>query len=65
MTIVFKRVRLHNFMSFEDAELDLNEMGNILVTGRNYCKLDNAYSNGSGKSSIFNGICFALTGETS
>ena len=52
-------------MSFKDAELDLNDMGNILVTGRNYCKLDNAYSNGSGKSSIFNAICFALTGETS
>ena len=52
-------------MSFDDAELDLNDMGNILVTGRNYCKLDNAYSNGSGKSSIFNAICFALTGETS
>ncbi|MBQ3422261.1 MAG: hypothetical protein IJH34_11480 [Romboutsia sp.] len=52
-------------MSFADTELDLNDMGNILVTGRNYCKLDNAYSNGSGKSSIFNAICFALTGETS
>ena len=39
-------------------------MGFTLVEGRNYCKIDNAYSNGSGKSSIFNGICFALTGET-
>lgn len=65
MTIIFKKVKLHNFMSFADTELDLNDMGNILVTGRNYCKLDNAYSNGSGKSSIFNAICFALTGETS
>ena len=65
MVINFIKIKLHNFMSFADAELDLNEMGNILVTGRNYCKLDNAYSNGSGKSSIFNGICYALTGETS
>lgn len=65
MNIVFKKVKLHNFMSFADAEIDLDDMGSILVTGRNYCKLDNAYSNGSGKSSIFNGICFALTGETS
>ena len=39
-------------------------MGFTLVEGRNHCKLDNAYSNGSGKSSVFNGICFALTGET-
>ena len=65
MVINFIKIKLHNFMSFADAELDLNEMGNILVTGRNYCKLDNAYSNGSGKSSIFNAICYALTGETS
>ena len=65
MNIIFKKVKLHNFMSFSDAELDLDDMGSILVTGRNYCKLDNAYSNGSGKSSIFNAICFALTGETS
>ena len=65
MNIVFKKVKLHNFMSFSDAEIDLDDMGSVLVTGRNYCKLDNAYSNGSGKSSIFNGICFALTGETS
>ena len=65
MTLNFLKIKLHNFMSFDDAELDLNDMGNILVTGRNYCKLDNAYSNGSGKSSIFNAICFALTGETS
>lgn len=39
-------------------------MGFTLVEGRNNCKIDNAYSNGSGKSSVFNGICFALTGET-
>lgn len=65
MTLTFLKVKLHNFMSFGDAEVDLNDMGNILVTGRNYCKLDNAYSNGSGKSSIFNAICYALTGETS
>ena len=64
MVIKFKRIRLHNFFSFVDAELDLNDMGYTLVEGRNYCKLDSAYSNGSGKSSIFNGICYALTGET-
>ena len=64
MNIHFRKIRLHNFFSFVDSELDLNDMGYTLVEGRNYCKLDSAYSNGSGKSSIFNGICFALTGET-
>ena len=64
MRLIFNKIILHNFFSFEDAELNLNDMGYTLVEGRNYCKLDNAYSNGSGKSSIFNGICFALTGET-
>jgi len=64
LNIKFLKIKLHNFFSFDDAELDLADMGYTLVEGRNYCKLDNAYSNGSGKSSIFNGICFALTGET-
>lgn len=64
MILTFKKIKLHNFFSFKDVELDLNDMGYTLVSGRNYCKLDSAYSNGSGKSSIFNGICFALTGET-
>ena len=65
MNIVFKKIKLHNFFSFSDVEVDLNDMGYTLVSGRNYCHFDNAYSNGSGKSSIFNAICFALTGETS
>ena len=65
MNIIFTKIKLHNFFSFEDVELNLNDLGYTLVTGRNYCKLDNAYSNGSGKSAIFNGICYALTGETS
>ena len=64
MYIVFHKIKLHNFFSFIDAELDLTNMGYTMVEGRNHCKLDNAYSNGAGKSSIFNAICFALTGET-
>lgn len=64
MVIRFKKLHLHNFASYKDARLDLNDMGFTLVSGRNYCKLDNAYSNGSGKSSVFNGLCYALTGET-
>ena len=64
MLIKFKKIILNNFISFDNAELDLSDLGYVSIEGRNYCKLDNAYSNGSGKSSIFNGICFALTGET-
>ena len=64
MVVKFKRLELHNFASYKDITLDLSDMGYTLVNGRNYCKLDNAYSNGSGKSSIFNGLCYALTGET-
>ena len=64
MVVKFKRLELHNFASYKDVTLDLSDMGYTLVSGRNYCKLDNAYSNGSGKSSIFNGLCYALTGET-
>jgi len=60
----FEHIILHNFASFEHAELSLSDIGYALVSGKNNCKLDNAYSNGSGKSSIFNGLCFALTGET-
>jgi len=64
MELRFSKIILHNFASFEHSELNLSDLGYTLVSGRNNCKLDNAYSNGSGKSSIFNAICFALTGET-
>ena len=64
INIVFKKIKLHNFFSFKDTEVNLDDMGYTLVSGRNLCRADNALSNGSGKSSIFNGICFALTGET-
>lgn len=39
-------------------------MGYTIVSGKNSMDTDGAVSNGSGKSSIFNAICFALTGET-
>lgn len=64
MQLTFKTVRLHNFMSYGDAELPLSKMGYSIVTGENNRVLDNSKSNGSGKSSVFNAICFALTGET-
>ena len=64
MNLKFNKVRLHNFFSYSDAELNLSDMGYSIVSGKNRNISDNALSNGSGKSSIFNAICFALTGET-
>ena len=64
MNIKFTKIHLHNFASYQDEIVELDDLGLTLVNGRNNCKLDNAYSNGSGKSAIFNGLCYAITGET-
>lgn len=62
--IQFKKVILHNFGSYGHAELELQNRGFCLVSGQNLFLKDNALSNGSGKSFLWSGICFALTGET-
>ena len=64
MNLVFKKIRLKNFFSFADETFIFNDFGFTLVKGQNKNTIDGAISNGSGKSTIFNGICFALTGET-
>lgn len=64
MVLQFNRVILHNFGSYQHAEIDLQNKGFCLVSGENRHKQDNAKSNGSGKSFIWSGICFAITGET-
>lgn len=64
MNIAFKKVTMHNFLSFGHAEIDLRERNYCLVKGVNNCPLDNAVSNGSGKSTWISAICWALTGET-
>lgn len=64
MNIIFKDIKLYNFGSYHEAELDLSERGFCLVQGKNEYHKDNAQSNGSGKSFIWNAICYALTGET-
>jgi DNA repair exonuclease SbcCD ATPase subunit len=51
-------------MSYSHSELELTNLGYTIVSGKNNCKVDSSLSNGSGKSSIFNAICYALTGET-
>ena len=64
MHIEFKRLILHNFMSFGDAEIRFEDEGFIRVSGVNENPLDNAGSNGSGKSSLWEALIWALTGET-
>lgn len=60
----FNKVILHNFGSYGHTEVNLDNKGFCLVSGRNHYKKDNALSNGSGKSFLWSAICFALTGET-
>lgn len=62
--IVFEKVKIKNFLSFGDAEIELRDRGYVLVSGVNKNPRDGALSNGSGKSSIWSAICWALTGET-
>ena len=64
MKIQFNKLRIHHFMSFDDAEVTLSDRGYCLIKGVNENPKDAAKSNGSGKSTIFNAISFALTGET-
>lgn len=64
INIKFKKVTLHNFLCFDHSEVVLEGLGYTIVSGKNNRTIDNATSNGSGKSSIFNAISYALTGET-
>ncbi len=64
MNVSFNKVIMHNFLSFGHAEMDLRKRNYCMVKGINNCPMDNAVSNGSGKSSFISAICWALTGET-
>ena len=64
MTINFKSLHIYHFLSIEEAIIDLTNRGFCLVNGINKNPKDAARSNGSGKSSIWNALCFVLTGET-
>ena len=64
MNIVLKRLHAIGFLSLGDVEINLANRGFVLVEGINNNHADLAKSNGSGKSSIWSAICYALTGET-
>ena len=63
MIIRFNNIRLINFMSFADEVVQLDNLGYTLVSGKNENTDDFALSNGAGKSSIWEGIVWAITGE--
>lgn len=63
--IKFKNIHIENFLSIGNADLNLqDDSGFILVDGENRRVEDAASSNGSGKTSAFEAIIWALTGET-
>lgn len=64
MNLSFKNIYLHNFLSFKDTNINLEDKGICLVSGKNNFPIDHTLSNGSGKSSWISGISFALNGET-
>lgn len=63
-SVFFKHLSISNFMSYANAEIDLNRTGNVIVGGLNNSPEDNAKSNGCGKSSLFSALAWCLTGET-
>ena len=64
MNIKFINIELNNFLSFSHIIFDLNQSGFISIKGRNSNIIDSSLSNGSGKSALFDGIFWALTGQT-
>lgn len=64
MNIRFNSIDIENFRSIEKAFVELENQGTVIVKGVNEYE-DKATSNGSGKSSVFEAIIFALFEETS
>lgn len=63
MRIYFRRLEIHNFMSFADEAFDFpEEPGLNLVCGRNNDIPGS--KNGTGKSNIANALCYSLFGQT-
>ena len=61
MRIVFKRVELHNFMSFSDEVFEFDKQTGLnLICGKNNDIPGSR--NGVGKSQLFESLCFSLYG---
>ena len=55
-----KTLQIHNFLSIENADLNFNETGVVLLDGWNF---DDDTANGAGKSAVFNALSFGLYGK--
>lgn len=64
MVIKFDKLHIYNFMSFIEETIELSDCNYVFVNGTNINPDDNAKSNGSGKSALFDAISWVLTGET-
>ena len=64
MNLQFSSIDIENFRSIKEMKVDLSNQGIVIVKGVNEYE-DKATSNGSGKSSVFESIIFALFEETS
>lgn len=63
-TLVLEDVTINNFMCIGNACVELQNRGFVKVTGINNFITDGAANNGAGKSSIFDAIMWAFTGQT-
>lgn len=61
--ILFKNLTIENFMSIGHGSLALDNRGLLLIQGQNTDD-SSANSNGAGKSSTVDALCWALYGET-
>ena len=62
MKLIFKTVKVHNFLSFGDEEFNFDELhGLTRVKGKNF-DIPNQI-NGSGKSAVMNSLVYGLYGE--
>lgn len=57
--LIFKTISVRNFLAFGNQEsiIELDGQGTVTITGEN---LDQGGSNGAGKTTIINAICYAL-----
>lgn len=59
----FKTVSIKNFCSFKSANFEMDDKGLVLILGENL-DASKADSNGSGKSLLFDSLCWCLWGNT-
>lgn len=59
----FQKIIIHNFLTISEAKIELDERGLLLIQGKNEDD-PSAESNGAGKSSVVDALCWALFGTT-